>query len=511
MKVLQLGSQDWRQKYKIPAGLDWHYNDFPESTVIISGKGPQKPKRYSLVIIAGPVSLKGKDWQQLQWLVNPYDVLYVPTNKDKLSTQAKKFLKEETAQPIQEELQFLIDHLQERYFSDQSGIRFSPQNFLFNETAVDQFTYPDSHHVLFEVNTNSQWTYLGSYRISAYLDPNKTFDFWLEAKSKGVKLRLRFYLQPSTGDGDPAQNKVYQIDDSSQEWHLQLAASKEERFTSVVLEGKGKGKVCLGDFHERWSRQGLGVFFPGGQRIVNPHNREEIAFYFNPGDLKPPLNVYFSGARQLEGFEAYPLFRSLHAPALLFTDMRLEVGQFYDDAAGFMAAQIKKTILKYLHKLHFGRSQLIMNGISMGTYPALKYGADLGVYMINVAKPLADLGYIASRYALQRPGQFAAIFDIDFQIAGDLTTDSLQKMDQEFWQEFNRQDLRKTRVFVSYMKNDDYDNHALSKLKASPAIDKAAQFSYKGFAGRHNDDPTVTNWFISRLKEVMSQDFERKF
>ncbi len=52
-------------------------------------------------------------------------------------------------------------------------------------------------------------------------------------------------------------------------------------------------------------RDGAGDFISGGKRIVDPATREDIAYYFNPGDLKPPLNVYFSGAREREGFEGY--------------------------------------------------------------------------------------------------------------------------------------------------------------------------------------------------------------
>lgn len=96
--------------------------------------------------------------------------------------------------------------------------------------------------------------------------------------------------------------------------------------------------------HSRWGRDGAGNFIAGGQRIVNPQTRDDIAYYFNPGDLKPPLNVYFSGAREAEGFEAYFLFKGLKAPMLLFTDMRLNIGQFYDDEDNFLSKKLLKQL-----------------------------------------------------------------------------------------------------------------------------------------------------------------------
>ena len=145
----------------------------------------------------------------------------------------------------------------------------------------------------------------------------------------------------------------------------------------------------------------------------------------------------------------------------------------------------------------------------MGTYPALKYGAQLQPYAINVAKPLTNLGYLATRTALERPDEFETIFDIDNNLVDSLNKKELKNLDKKFWQKFDQQDLSKTKLFIGYMKNDDYDDHAIHDLSNSPAVKKALQFSTKGFAGRHNDDPRVNSWFIARLNEIL-KDFGRK-
>ena len=219
--------------------------------------------------------------------------------------------------------------------------------------------------------------------------------------------------------------------------------------------------------------------------------------------------MYFSGAREAEGFEAYFLFKGLKAPMLLFTDMRLNIGQFYDDKDNFFEQEIIKTIKSKLNELGFDESQLLVNGISMGTYPAIKYGAKMSAHAINVAKPLVNLGYIASRTALDRPDEFETMFDIDKGIGPATDRDDLKKIDENFWKEFDKQDLSKTRLFAGYMINDDYDDKAIKELKKSPAVKQAAQFSAKGFPGRHNDDPQVNYWFIDRLNELLREDFGR--
>ena len=275
--------------------------------------------------------------------------------------------------------------------------------------------------------------------------------------------------------------------------------------------GHGELKLNL-DTNNEWINLGVyktGIYIDPGKRINFWLTMKNNNFQ-NPGDLKPPLNVYFSGAREREGFEGYFLMKRLNAPMLLFTDMRLAVGGFYDDAEGYFGKKIIEVIKQTLKKLGFDSSQLVMTGISMGTYPAIKYGAKLKPYAINVAKPLLNLGYIARRAALDRPGGFDTIFDVDGAINRSLSFEKLKELDQKTMNELGQSDLSQTRLFVAYMKNDDYDDHAVAELKKSPAVRNAIQFSIKGFDGRHNDDPAVNYWFIYRLYEIMG-NFGRKY
>lgn len=500
MNVLQLGPVDWSTQYEIPKDIKWEFNNYPP-------KSKKEDHGFSVVVVTGPANLTDHEWQELQWKVDPYNVCYFPGADTIQSKAGKHFLKCAAAQEIYEEPQDFIDHLLQRHFFGQSGIRILPTLLLPFRERIDSYEMQDEGHVKMNVDTNDQWVNIGSYRQALYIDPNRLMNFWLEFQSTTVEARLRVFVQESGGDGNPNSSFVINMTADMEEHQLPIEMSASPRFASISLEVKGMGEFILGNLHSRWGRDGSGEFIAGGKRIVNPALREDVAYYFNPGDLRPPLNVYFSGARGLEGFEAFPLFRNLHAPALLFTDMRMEVGQFYTTDA--IEKQIKAVIEMTLQQIGFDRSQLIMNGISMGTYPAIKLGAELGAYAINVAKPLTNLGLIAERGRIERPGGFDTSFDIDNRLT---STDSqhLQMLDQKFWKQFAQNDLSKTRLFVAYMENDDYDNQTINKLRACPAVDHARQFITKGFPGRHNDNPQINFWFIRRLQQMMKDDFGRK-
>ena len=516
MRVLQLGEQNWKELYQVGNDLDWYFNDFVElnQKEINSNKekkGKKKrPKNFDVVIVTGKNTMSKKDWEKLHSLVLTHHVLYMPEVMENIDEATSYFLKSLSAQPIVEEPQKLINKLLGRYFSGQSGMRIFPTELMLNSQIIKDFEYPDAGHLKLNLDTNNEWINIGTYKSGIFIDPYKLICLWLSVKKNNFKIRMRLFIQHPGSDGDVTEQRLIDLTNyGDDDYYSQLELSENYRTTTVSLEVKGKGELTIGPLHSRWGRDGAGALMAGGKRIIDPKNRDDIAYLFNKGDLKPPLNVYFSGAREAEGFEAFYLFRNAKAPSLLFTDMRLNIGAFYDDKDGFMGKEIKRVIKEKLAELGFDSSQLVMNGISMGTYPAIKYGAQLQPYAINVAKPLTNLGYIATRTALERPDEFATIFDIDNNLVDSLNKEELEKLDKRFWQEFDQQDLSQTRLFIGYMENDDYDDHASRDLSKSPAVKKALQFSTKGFAGRHNDDPAVNSWFISRLNEIL-RDFGRK-
>ena len=92
----------------------------------------------------------------------------------------------------------------------------------------------------------------------------------------------------------------------------------------------------------------------------------------------------------------------METPFLLFSDPRLEGGAFYMGTEE-LENSIKDTIQHYLAYLGFDNSQLILSGMSMGTFPSMYYGADFEPHAIIMSKPLANVGTIGNRARLLAP------------------------------------------------------------------------------------------------------------
>lgn len=125
-----------------------------------------------------------------------------------------------------------------------------------------------------------------------------------------------------------------------------------------------------------------------------------------------------------------------------------------------------------------------------------------------VAKALTNLGYLAERGRLQRPDEFETIFDIDRQLTQTDFPKGLHEIDQKFWRQFDEDNLARTRLFITHMYQDDYDDRAVAKIKSSNAIQHVKEFATKGYPGHHNDNTDGTvSWMIYRIRQVMRDDF----
>ena len=309
MRVLQLGSIDWSKKYELTKNLEWHFNDFPPVEKV-DEKDPKKKKieikNYDVILITGPTNLTKKNWADLKGLVPPYQVLYLPKVLEIADTEESYFLKSIAAQEITEDPQYLINKLEERYFVGQTGMRVAAVNFKLNDRQVHSFEYLGHGELKLNLDTNNEWINLGVYKTGIYIDPGKRINFWLTMKNNNFQVRMRIFIQNPGSDGDVKDQVVIDLTKfQKDEYFSQLEVLEYYRNATISLEVKGSGELTIGTLHARWGRDGAGDFISGGKRIVDPATREDIAYYFNPGDLKPPLNVYFSGAREREGFEGY--------------------------------------------------------------------------------------------------------------------------------------------------------------------------------------------------------------
>ena len=238
-------------------------------------------------------------------------------------------------------------------------------------------------------------------------------------------------------------------------------------------------------------------------------NREEVFSYFDPGDMKPPLNVYFSGYKTQEGFEGYYLMRNMGCPFLLIAEARLEGGGFYVGTQEYETV-IVDLILKSMKELGFTRDQVILSGISMGSFGALYYGCDIMPHAMILGKPLASIGDVAANERLRRPGGFPTSLDVLQYLCGSMDEDAVKRLNHRLWDKFDRTDWGQSKIIVSYMIEDDYDGSAYEKLISHLHSD-GVQLYGKGFHGRHNDNTLgIINWFSGQMRQILSEDFQRK-
>ena len=277
----------------------------------------------------------------------------------------------------------------------------------------------------------------------------------------------------------------------------------------VLIPGaKGHGCLKIIALHDRYSRRGHGVFLPGGERYVTS-KREEIFYYFDPGDMKPPLNIYFYGYKTMQGFEGYFMMRKMGAPFLLIGEPRLSGGCFYMGDQEYENAMVD-IIQRHMDELGFSSEDVIMSGMSMGTYGALYYGCDIRPYAMILGKPLTSIGDVASNERLLRPGGFATSLDMLHYLTGDMDESAINSLNDRFWNKFDHVDWGKSKFVVAYMIEDDYDRNSYSHLISHLKTD-GVQVYGKGIHGRHNDaTAAIGGWFKTQYEQILMNDFSRR-
>lgn len=277
-------------------------------------------------------------------------------------------------------------------------------------------------------------------------------------------------------------------------------------FVSICAKGEGKLRIIA--LHNRYSRGTHGHFLPGGVRYVTS-DREEIFAYFDPGDRKPPLNVYFCGYKEREGFENYHLMRNMGGPFLLLSEARLEGGCFYMGSEEY-ETMVVDVIRKHMEKLGFSPEQMILSGLSMGACGALYYGSELRPNVVIIGKPLVSVGNVAANEKRLRPGGFSAALDVLQYLSGNTDDEAVLALNEKFWDKFDASDWSKTKFIVAYMLEDDYDTDGYATL-LEHLQSGGVQVYGKGIHGRHNDHTnTVIQWFTSQYRRVLEEDFDRK-
>ncbi|KRL00999.1 accessory secretory protein asp2 [Liquorilactobacillus capillatus DSM 19910] len=395
------------------------------------------------------------------------------------------------------------------FFNKQSGIKLGINTIRITPTFNGSCKYKGNAYLKLEGEFGSDFEPLIFWQKNIFVDQNKKIEIWPEfIKSTGCELKMAFF-ETINGSTDNKQTS-WSVSEKDLESPVVIDGTHNETsgvFLNVSLYARGAGKIQVGPLHYRWSRLGLGEFIPGGQRYVD-QNRQEFMYYFDPGDMQPPLNVYFAGYRSLEGFEGYFMMKKMNAPFILFTDPRLEGGAFYLGSEEF-ENEIITVIMNSLHHLGFNNSQLILSGISMGTFGALYYGSKVKPHAIIAGKPLLNLGTIALNGKILRPQEFDTALDILRLTTNESSETAAFELNKRFWNVFSKTDFKNTTIAAAYMKNDDYDRGAFREL-VERLQRKNAKVIGRGYIGRHNDNtPAIVNWFLTQYRYILLKDFRR--
>lgn len=494
IRVLQLGTGDWRVRYKLPENVLLSY--VQEYTV--------NPKEeYDIVFVDRELS--DTEIELLMEVTKAY-TLYV-TEHVSMNESMKRYFDCRKGQRIAEkDVQDFLLYETRNFFPKPYGEKFQLGKLAIAQGFSGSVEWTGNYCVTVHGDFGEELNQIAYWRNNIPIYEGQAIEMWLEyEKDPNVEIALSI-IQFKNATVSEVQQKWYFTEKELDEMIIvdnQMATGPV--FVSLLAKGSGKLKIVA--LHDRYSRRGYGLFLPGGERYV-ASNREEIHYYFNPGDMKPPLNVYFSGYKTMQSFEGYYMMKKFGSPFLLISESRLTGGGFYMGTEEYERGVVD-IIQKYLDELGFSNDQLVLSGISMGSLAALYYGCDLLPHAMIVGKPLANIGDVALNERLHRPGGFPTSLDVLYYLSGEVSEEAIDRLNDRFWYKFDMTDWGGSKFIVSYMIEDDYDCNAY-KMLISHLKSTGVQVYGKGIHGRHNDaSREIANWFKSQYEKILKEDFFR--
>jgi accessory secretory protein Asp2 len=497
IRILQLGGEDWNKIYELP---QWVRLDHAESFAKKPGSR-RSDKPYDMFFFDR--TPREEEIEPLFQLIRAY-TLFVTKNVE-IGGRTAWLCRCKKAQHIAEaDIQGFLLKETKFFYAKPYGEKFNLKDVAVSQEFSGKVKWNGNYAVALEGEFGETLRQVVFWRYNTFLNQGQAVDLWLEyRKSPGVSVSLEITQFASGGSQAVAH---WEFDEGKLQQVIQLESPVDgSLFLSVCAKGAGELSVIA--LHCRNSRGSHGYFLPGGERYVTS-DKEEAFCYFDPGDLKPPLCVYFSGYKTLQGFEGYYMMRKMGCPFLLVSEPRLEGGGFYMGSIEYESLYAR-IIQKYMKELGFTASQVVLSGLSMGTFGALYYGCDIRPHAIILGKPLASIGNVAANEKYSRPGGFPTSLDVLWRQCGSMDPKAVQALNARFWRKFKATDWGNTKFIVSYMIEDDYDADAYQTL-ISHIHSEGAQVYGKGLHGRHNDNTDgIVNWFLGQYQAVLEDDFGR--
>lgn len=506
IKILQIGQENWVDSVTIPKDLDWYFTKIENlSSCLKELKKEKVVKIFNAVLFTSPVQedllAPLIDMVEAYGVFFDTDISFLPEDRGFHKQKMTRHL------PISASKQEKVVYLHQNLFRGQYGARLKVSDIVISPLFKGRVVYEGNLAVQFSGEFGEDFTPLFTYRYNLTPYP-MALEFWQEYIGDAaceIAIEITSFFAGSLHDRD--RSIFLKGKDLETPYIMDPQAS--DGYYSFTVFAKGKGRLQFGSLHWRYSRKGLGQFVLGGQRIVD-EQRQELITYFNPGDMKPPLNIYFSGYRQAEGFEGYGVMKKLKSPFMLIGDPRLEGGCFYIGSKD-LENKLQNQIQSALDYLDFDSSQVIFSGLSMGAFGALYYASSFSPYAVITGKPFASLGNTVKMMKLKRPDEFETIGDVVRNLTGGTDLSSIEQLSDKFWEKFKTSDFKQTEFALAFMENDDYDATATQELKSYLAP-KNVHIYTKGYQGRHNDNsPAINNWLVNQFQSILSEKFGREF
>ncbi|KXT77736.1 accessory Sec system protein Asp2 [Streptococcus sp. DD13] len=501
--LLQIGSVNWSESVPLSEEMEWIYLRPGVKMDVAAFLEDHQIKQLSAVLLEHVEDILDLS----EWLeaVDPYTVFY-PVGEEIRSDEVARLvaLKQARAWDMSDPADF-VSQLGRFVYSAQYGDRFPVSHIQVRQGFKGSQTLEGSQSFVLEGAYGEDYTPLLQWKYNYVYGGDLPVDIWLEyEKDASVSVRLTVQYLSYGAIGSLSKEETFSELDMEKPI---VIAEKTPYYLGFSLEVKGQGQLRLGNLHKRYSHGPFGQLLVGGD-ILRDQKRQELIVYFHPGDLKPPLNIYFSGFRPAEGFEGYWMMRSLGAPFILFGDPRLEGGSFYMGTEE-LEGQVVAFIQQKLDELGFGSKDVVLSGLSMGTYGALYYGVDFSPHAIVIGKPLVNIGDIAANLKFKRPNEFQTSLDMLYLLTGEVSEEGVTQLNARFWDKFERANFQDTLLALAYMQDDDYDQQAYPQI-LQELYNQPVRIISKSRPGRHNDASSViTDWFFTQYKEIMERDFGR--
>lgn len=495
---MQLGKTDFSKSMQISDHVEWNYEP---------GLSLANGKDFDVAILDREISADECDF--LIRFLRAYTLFVTETVPREEGGAIQRLIVRKKGKRISaEELSILLKDELPDYFSESYGEKYGQTNLSVAQGFNGTVSWKGFEKVDLSGDFGNELTQIVFWRNNIPVLENQAIEFWLEyAKDASVEILLEITVFQFGYGTIPESEEVWTFTEKDLEDLVFIEnRSAGRKFLFASVKARGKGNLSIIALHDRYSRRGKGNFIPGGKRSVTS-DREEVFYYFDPGSLEPPLNVYFSGYKRKEGFEGYGMLRGLGHPFLLITDARLEGGGAYMGSKEYEDA-IEWILRSHMGELGFQSSEVILSGLSMGSFGALYYGCRIRPHAILIGKPLASFGDVAENERINRPGGFPTSLDILHKSCGSLNREAVSRLNDKFWDVFDGTKWNDTRFAVAYMIEDDYDKTVYEKLQAH-LRGTSVKIYGKGLHGRHNDDTNgIVNWFLGQYHRIIRDDFE---